>query len=100
MVNYQLSNKAVEDLTNIWSYSYYTWSEKQADKYYELLIYAFDQLADKPDLGKKYSDISPKLFGLNIGKHIIFYQEKEPNGVEIIRILHEQMDYKNRLNEQ
>lgn len=50
MDNYVLSNKAVEDLTEIWYYTYHNWSEKQADKYYELLIYAFDQIAEKPDL--------------------------------------------------
>ncbi|RYG11048.1 MAG: type II toxin-antitoxin system RelE/ParE family toxin [Chitinophagaceae bacterium] len=99
MVNYQLSNKAVDDLTDIWFYTYYTLSEKQADKYYELLIYAFSQIADKPELGKIYSDIHPNLLGLIIGKHIIFYHEIKHDQVEIIRILHEQMDYKNRLNE-
>ena len=99
MANYLLSNKAVEDLTNIWSYTYYNWSEKQADKYYELLIYAFNQIAQKPEIGKIYSNINPSLYGLNIGKHIIFYHESKSNNIEIIRILHEQMDYKNRLNE-
>lgn len=99
MANYLLSNKAVEDLTNIWSYTYYNWSEKQADKYYELLIYAFNQIAEKPEIGKIYSDVNPKLFGLNIGKHIIFYHQSKSNSIEIIRILHEQMDYKNRLKD-
>jgi toxin ParE1/3/4 len=99
MNKYVLSNKAVEDLTEIWYYTYHNWSEKQADKYYELLIYAFDQIAEKPDLGRLYSTINPNIFGLNVGKHIIFYQQTVSNNVEIVRILHEQMDYKNRLKE-
>lgn len=99
MASYLLTNKAVEDLTEIWHYTYYTWSEKQADKYYDLLIYTFDQIAEKPKIGKKYDDIGYAILGLNIGKHIIFYHEATPNNIEIVRILHEQMDYKNRLKE-
>jgi len=38
MAKYRLSNKAVEDLANIWEYTYQTWSEKQADKYYRFLL--------------------------------------------------------------
>ncbi len=31
MAKYQLTNKAVEDLTNIWEYTVDTWLERQAD---------------------------------------------------------------------
>lgn len=99
MVSYLLTNKAVEDLADIWHYTYNTWSEKQADKYYELLIYTFNQIAEKPNIGKKYDNIGDAILGLNIGKHIIFYHETKPDNIEIVRILHEQMDYKNRLKE-
>ncbi|WAC40526.1 type II toxin-antitoxin system RelE/ParE family toxin [Pedobacter sp. SL55] len=99
MANYLFTNKAVEDLTEIWYCTYYSWSEKQADKYYELLIYTFNQIAEKPEIGKKYDGIGDAILGVNIGKHIIFYHETKPDSIEIIRILHEQMDYKNRLKE-
>ena len=35
MAEYYFTNKAVEDLTKIYEYTYEFWSEKQADKYYE-----------------------------------------------------------------
>lgn len=38
MAKFLLSNKAVEDLANIWDYIFEVWSENQADKYYEMLI--------------------------------------------------------------
>ena len=39
MSKYILSNKAVNDLSKIWEYTYEVWSENQADKYYfELLV--------------------------------------------------------------
>ena len=31
MAKYHLTNKALEDLTNIWEYRVDTWSERQAD---------------------------------------------------------------------
>ena len=38
MAEYKLTNKAVEDLSKIWDYTFEIWSEKQADKYYGELI--------------------------------------------------------------
>ena len=35
MAKHKLTNKAVEDLTEIWNYTYDKWSEYQADKYYQ-----------------------------------------------------------------
>ena len=38
MPRYFLTKKAVDDLSEIWEYTYDTWSEKQADKYYGLSL--------------------------------------------------------------
>jgi hypothetical protein len=38
MAKYSFTNKAIEDISNIWEYTFDNWSEKQADKYYSLLI--------------------------------------------------------------
>ena len=38
MAEFNLTNKAVEDLTKIWENTYYKWSEKEADRYYEMLL--------------------------------------------------------------
>ena len=38
MAEYKLTNKAVEDLNDIWEYTIEKWSEEQADKYYNLLL--------------------------------------------------------------
>lgn len=44
MANYHLTNKAVEDLTNIWEYTVDMWSEQQADNYYNTLINSFHKI--------------------------------------------------------
>jgi toxin ParE1/3/4 len=73
------------------------WSEKQADKYYKLIIDACSEIAKKPEKGKDYSIIYPALLGYKIAKHIIFYRIVDKYSIEITRILHEEMDLKLRL---
>lgn len=99
MAKYLLTNKAVEDISKIWDYTYEVWSENQADTYYELLIETCQEIAKKPTIGKNYPEISSEIFGFPAGKHIIFYRNLETKDVEVIRILHERMDLKNRINE-
>ena len=36
--SYRISEKAVEDLEDIWTYTFHKWSIKQADRYYNLII--------------------------------------------------------------
>jgi len=38
MAEYRITNKAINDLGDIWNYAVETWSERQADLYYEMLI--------------------------------------------------------------
>lgn len=97
MARYILTNKAVEDLSKIWNYTYEAWSENQADKYYNLIIDACRRIAESPALGKKYREISNEISGFRVGKHIIFYRELKNDEIEVIRILHERMDLRNRL---
>lgn len=99
MAKYILTNKAVEDISKIWDYTYEVWSENQADTYYELLIETCQEIAKKPTNGKNYNEISSDILGFSIGKHIIFYRKLAPKNIEVVRILHERMDLKNRINE-
>ena len=97
MAKYIITNKAVEDLGDIWLYTLELWSEKQADKYYKTLIDHFKTISENPFIGKKYFQISPNLYGLKSNKHIVFYSILDDKQVEIIRILNQRMDIKNRL---
>jgi len=99
MAEYKLTNKAVEDLSKIWEYTFEVWSEKQADKYFDGLISDCLEIAENPDLGKNYEGISKKLRGLKANRHIIFYRTLNQDYIEITRILHERMDLKKRISE-
>jgi toxin ParE1/3/4 len=100
MAKYLLTNKAVEDLSQIWNYTFDNWSERQADNYYQMLIDNFNEIAINPDFGKNYSGVIEDLLGVRAGRHIIFYQKIDGDNILIIRILHEQMDLKSRIKEQ
>lgn len=99
MAKYYLTKKAVEDLANIWDYTFDEWSEQQADKYYQMLLDNIIEISKCPEIGKKYKDIKNSLFGFEAGKHIIFYRVLGSDEVEITRILHEMMDLKRRIKE-
>ncbi len=92
MANYVLSRQAIEDLTEIWMYTCSTWSDIQADKYYELLTGAFVTISNNPDLGKSYDDVSIGLLGIRVGQHLIFYRMSKENQIQILRVLHVRMD--------
>ena len=60
MAKYQFTRRAVEDMSNIWNYTYDSWSENQADKYYSEIIGECRKIAENPLKGKFYEDITLK----------------------------------------
>ncbi|HNY54589.1 MAG: type II toxin-antitoxin system RelE/ParE family toxin [Sphingobacteriales bacterium] len=94
-----LRQEAINDLSDIWYYTLHKWSEKQADKYYNDIKIACKEIGENPSVGKNYTDISEQLLGFKSGKHILFYHQISADEIEVIRILHESMDLKNRISE-
>jgi toxin ParE1/3/4 len=99
MASYTLTNKAVLDLSSIWNYTFDTWSDRQADKYYFMLLDTCQDLADGKVSGKIYPEINTDILGFRTGQHILFYRKLSQDKVEIARILHIQMDLKNKIQE-
>src|SRR5690625_852834 len=97
MVKFKLTNKAVKDLAEIWDYTMETWSEKQADNYYQILISNCQKIADNQYLGRNYEGITKNLRGLKVNRHVIFYRTLQKDNIEVTRILHERMDLKKRI---
>lgn len=94
-----LRQKAIDDLNDIWDYTFKKWSAKQADKYYAIIKLACIEIGENINIGKEYSGINRNLLGLKTGRHIIFYQSLSEERIEIIRILHERMDLKNKITQ-
>lgn len=97
MGRYFLSKKAKMDIEEIWEYTFREWSKTQAEKYYRLLIEEFQYISENSQLGLDYTHIIPDLKAKIFKRHLIFYREIGNKNIEIIRILHQSMDYKSRL---
>jgi toxin ParE1/3/4 len=97
MAKFHITNKAIEDLGDIWNYTVETWSEHQAEIYYVLITNSFQELATKPSQGKSYEVVERNVLGFKVGQHVIFYRIITENEIEIVRILHGMMDMKNAL---
>jgi len=97
MAMVHFTNKAIEDLEAIWTYTVKTWSQNQAEIYYELLIDSCQKLAAEPSLGKSYEVLEKYVLGFKTGQHLIFYRTIAAHEIEVIRILHGMMDLINQL---
>ena len=99
MAKYILTKKAVEDLGDIWNYTFDRWSEQQADRYYQTLLDACQEVSDNPGLGKSYKGIQSQLNGIRVQRHVLFFRKLSEHNVEISRILHGRMDLRRRIEE-
>ena len=93
-----IREEAIQDLEEIWLYTFTTWSQEQADRYHSLIIKEIDFLALKPESGKTLDHLRKGYRSCKVKSHYIFYRFSA-NEIEIIRILHEIMDIPNRLND-
>ena len=99
-MKYQISVKAGQDIENIWLFTKETWSIVQADKYYSLIYNEVEKLAENPLSGRDCSHIRENYRCSKVKSHYIFYKyQKNEKGIEIIRVLHQNMDIENRLKE-
>lgn len=96
-MNLRISKQAQTDLIDIWEYTFNKWSLEQADKYYLILVEAMKMLLKEPNMGKSYEKIRKNYRGLQTKSHIIFYKISSQGELEVIRILHQNMDIPNKL---
>ncbi len=97
MAKYRLTNQAVKDLESIWSFTYKKWSLEQADRYYNLVIDEIEFIAANALSGRSMDHIRQGYRATIVKSHIIFYKISNEKTIEIVRILHQRMDVKNRM---
>ncbi|MGV3459560.1 MAG: type II toxin-antitoxin system RelE/ParE family toxin [Flavobacterium sp.] len=97
MRNYRISEKAFNDLENIWLYTVEAWSAEQADRYYNLIIEEIKYIASNFESGRNMDYIKKDYRAANVKSHIIFYKKASDDVIEIVRVLHQAMDIKNKL---
>lgn len=92
-MNFKISKQTEIDLENIWLYTFREWSLQQADYYLDSILDEIEVIADNPKSGKDYRSVRDGYFRSRIKSHFIFYKiNLKEEKVEIIRILHQQMD--------
>lgn len=97
MSTYQISQKAVADLADIWNYTYKKRSERQADIYYNSIIEGFSFIENNPYCGKSYAIVASSLYVVIVGKYIIFYKIIGKQRIFIVRVLHQSMTLRGKL---
>ena len=88
---YELSLEAVDDLENIFDYTFYQFGYDQAIKYLDSFDVIFDDLCLNPYLGRIRDELIAELRSINHQGHLIFYRMKN-NKIIIIRVLHGSRD--------
>lgn len=91
MSRYRLTPAAQRDLSSIWDFTQGRWDVRQAETYVTEIRATLERIADNPGRGHTCDEIRVGYRRYSIGSHLIFYV-KRPDGVDVIRILHQRMD--------
>ncbi len=99
-MNFKLSKQAELDLEKIWLYTFEEWSLQEADYYLDLILNEIEYISENPKSGKDYNKVRRGYFRSRVKSHFIFYKVNIIDDyVEIIRILHQQMDIDSHFND-
>lgn len=90
MPGFRLTKAAKADMRGIGRYTRKRWGRDQAHRYLGDLDDCYHRLAEKPDLGRAYSDLPP-YWRILQGKHAVFYRVTEDSNLLVVRVLHAQM---------
>ena len=92
-MTHEISIEAQIDIENIWLYTFERWSLEQADRYFNLILDEIEYLTQNPTSGKDIQHLRKGYYQAKVKSHFIFYRiNLEENKLEIIRVLHQQMD--------
>lgn len=98
-MKYKISQRALQDLNDIWLYTYANWSIIQADRYYNLILDEIELLSQEIYNGKSRDYIKKGYRSISIKSHIVFYKISDNNVLEVVKILHKMVDIETKLNE-
>lgn len=93
MTGYVLSPHARADLSGIWDYTADHWGIDQADHYVREIATACSELARGRRQSRPIDDIRPGYAKLLVGAHVLFFRRNDIGQSEVVRILHQRMDF-------
>ncbi|MFD0799266.1 type II toxin-antitoxin system RelE/ParE family toxin [Maribacter chungangensis] len=95
--SYIISVKAKRDIKSIAKYTIKEFGERQSLKYAKGLKKVLEELANNPELGKRYVAVKNKmLLRYRYKSHVIFYYMNQ-KGIFIVRVLGGMIDFSKHL---
>lgn len=92
MTTYFLTQRAKSDLVSIARFTEKRWGRKQRYIYIKQFDDSFHALSNSPEIGNNCDYIKEGYQKLPQGSHIIFYRVISSKHIQIVRILHKNMD--------
>ena len=89
---FKLTRRAKSDLRDIAKFTEHRWGRKQRNIYIKQFDDTFHALSETLEIGKNCDHIKPHYQKFPQGSHIIFYRATPKNNIQVIRILHKNMD--------
>ncbi len=84
------------DIEGVWLDTLERWGSEQADTYVDQLYEHLQLVAERPGLGRSCDELRVGYRRLLVGHHVAFYRIAG-DAVEIVRVLHERMDFDSHL---
>lgn len=97
------SPRAKRDIVEVLEYTMERWGKAQAREYGELIKQALVAIATDPQRGMPRDDVRRGVLAYHISqrgrpaRHIVFYRIGTTGTVEIVRLLHDAMDFERHL---
>jgi toxin ParE1/3/4 len=97
------SPRAKRDIVEVLEYTKSRWGLDQARAYGELIREALVAVVNDPSCGRNRDDVRPGILAYHISqrgrpaRHIVFYRIGAGGAVEIVRLLHDAMDFERHL---
>ena len=87
-----LSPKAKSDLNSIWDYTVERWGIEQGEAYIRELWGMLATCLENPEQATSAQNIRSSYRKAFSSSHVIYFKETA-NGIHVVRILHERMDF-------
>ncbi len=98
MSKYIISEKALDDINQIWIYTAENGSIEQADRYYNLIFDEIEYIVEHFEMARDFGNIRKNYRCSKVKSHLVFFRKTKSNEIEVIRVLHERMDIENQLS--
>jgi Plasmid stabilization system protein len=99
MSTFSLTQCAKADLKSIAKFTEKRWGREQRYIYIKQFDDTFHVLSDTPEIGNNCDYLKENYQKFPQGSHIIFYRVTSPKNIQVIRILHKNMDVTSRLGD-